>query len=393
MATTSNSLFHRPWFPGLVLLCATFVALIVANTGLSELYGSVLNTKLKVQFGDLGFGKPLILWINDGLMALFFLLVGLELKRECQTGHLKKLRDAMLPFIGAIGGMAIPALVYLTINYGDPVASKGWAIPAATDIAFALSALAVIGSGIPASLKIFLMALAIFDDIGAILIIALFYSSSLSMNMLYIAVGLMVILYVFNLMKVRNLAPYLFIGTLLWFAVLKSGVHATLAGVVLAFFIPSSRKEGKTHSPSDNLEHALHGFCMFIVLPIFALANAGLTFEGHALVESLLHPVPLGIALGLTVGKMVGIFGFICLGIFVFKLKLPRGANWGHILGVACLCGIGFTMSLFIGSLAFEQGGPAYDFDERLGILVGSLISAIMGIVILKITAKKSKQA
>lgn len=383
MHNNIHALIHREWFPGLILLLVTLAALLTANSSLAEAYHSSLDTKLRIQLGEATLAKPLILWINDGLMAFFFLLIGLELKRELLFGHLRSVRAVMLPLLGAVGGMAAPALVYLLINQGDPVAARGWAIPAATDIAFALAALAVLGSRIPSSLKVFLLALAIFDDIGAIIIIALFYTGGLSMEMAAVAGGFVALLLVMNRIGIRSLAPYLFVGALLWFAVLKSGVHATLAGVVLAFFIPSSQREGERKTPALTLEHGLHGFCMFLVLPLFAFANAGLAFRGNSLIESLTHPVPLGITLGLTVGKLIGILLCVGLGVRLFRLRLPTGSNWLHIAGVACLCGIGFTMSLFIGSLAFEEGGPAYDFDERLGILLGSTLSAVVGLAIL----------
>lgn len=385
MNITSARIFSREWFPGLVLLCATLAALVVANGPLATTYSSFLDTELRMQFGDLALYKPLILWINDGLMAIFFFLIGLELKREFQTGHLQSMRAVFLPLLGAVGGMLVPAVIYLFINRGDEVGARGWAIPAATDIAFALSALAVLGSRVPSSLKVFLLALAIFDDIGAIVIIALFYTSGLSIEMLVLASALIGVLILLNYFGIKSIPVYLFVGLIMWVAVLKSGVHATLAGVVLAFFIPSKSRDGKSASPSLLLEHSLHKFSQFVVLPIFAFANAGLTFKGQGILESLLHPVPLGIALGLTVGKFVGILFMVGLGVLVFRLGLPKDARWVHIAGVACLCGIGFTMSLFVGGLAFEEGGPAYGFDERLGILAGSLVSALMGMLILRL--------
>lgn len=382
-------MMSREWFPGLLLLGATLIALLVANSPFAGTYSAFLETDLKLVFGEYALAKPLILWINDGLMAFFFLLIGLELKREVQFGHLRSPKNVMLPLIGAVGGMAAPALVYMTINAGDPVAAKGWAIPAATDIAFALAAFAVLGSRVPQSLKIFLLALAIFDDVGAILIIALFYTSGLSFKMLLLAGGLIGLLFLLNRFQVRSLAPYLFFGAFLWLAVLKSGVHATLAGVVLALFIPGDRAEPE-HAPAAHLEHSLHGFCLFIVLPIFAFANAGLSFGGQSILASILHPVPLGIALGLPLGNLLGIMICVVIGVRVFGLSLPAGATWGQMAGVALLCGIGFTMSLFIGSLAFEQGGPAYDFDERLGILVGSFMSAVLGLSVLFVLARRT---
>jgi len=369
------------------LLAGTAGALVLANSAASGVYESLLSTSFSLKYGDLGLEKPLVLWINDGLMALFFLLIGLELKREVLTGHLREPKAVLLPLLGAVGGMAVPALIYTAVNFGDPQALRGWAIPAATDIAFALAALGILGSRVPSGLKIFLLSLAIFDDIGAIVVIAVFYTDTLSIQMLLSSGGLLIVLFLLNRMGVRGLATYLFVGAILWFVVLKSGVHATLAGVCLALFIPSRTKDGQT--PSNDLEHALHGFCMYVVLPTFALANAGLAFEGESLMESLSHTVPLGIALGLIFGNLTGILLMVFLGVNVFRLDLPAGATWLHMAGVAMLCGIGFTMSLFIGSLAFEQGGPAYGFDERLGILLGSAISATAGIITLYIASTR----
>lgn len=381
-STSDAHKHHAEWLPGAFLLAATGLALVLANSPARNVYETILNTKLTLEYGDKGIDKPLLLWINDGLMALFFLLIGLELKREFLFGHLRDRKAVLLPLLGAVGGMAFPAAIYAFVNWGDPVAIKGWAIPAATDIAFALAALGLFSGRLPSSLKIFLLSLAIFDDVGAIVIIALFYTDGLSPNMLFVGGGLLLILLVLNRAGVRSLVIYLFVGLVLWIAVLKSGVHATLAGVLLAFFIPAKPSRDDS-SPAVTLEEALHGFCLFVVLPLFALANAGLSFAGENLVESILHPVPLGITLGLPLGNLIGVVTMTFIGIRLFGLRLPEGSTWPQIAGVACFCGIGFTMSLFIGSLAFEQGGPMYDFDERLGILLGSVVSATAGILIL----------
>ena len=332
--------------------------------------------------GPLEVAKPLLLWINDGLMAIFFFLVGLELKREMMEGELSDPRNIMLPGIGAIGGMAVPALIYLYFNADDPQALSGWAIPSATDIAFALGVLSLLGKRVPTSIKVFLTSLAIFDDVGAVIIIAMFYTSKISFAAL-VAVSICIpILAIMNRLNVLSRAAYIFIGTIMWVATLKSGVHATLAGVVLAMFIPMRSHSNPNFSPVKDMEHDLHSAVAFFILPIFAFANAGISFAGMG-PEQLLHGVPLGIAAGLFIGKQVGIFGLCWLAIKLGLAKLPSGMNWLSLYGTSALCGIGFTMSLFIGSLAFEDSGVNVLFDERLGILIGSLASGIMGYAIL----------
>jgi NhaA family Na+:H+ antiporter len=318
-------------------------------------------------------------------MAVFFFLVGLELKRELIEGELADRRNIILPGIGAIGGMAIPAAVYIYFNYNDPIAMKGWAIPAATDIAFALGILSLLGSRVPTSLKIFLTSLAIFDDIGAILIIAFFYTAQISTLALIVVACCVPLLAIMNKRDVLSKSAYIFVGIVMWVAMLKSGVHATLAGVLLAMFIPISSKKSPQESPLKDLEHDLHSVVAFAILPIFAFANAGINLSGVGL-EQLSHGVPMGIALGLVVGKQVGIFGLCWMAIKLNLTSLPKGMSWASLYGTAALCGIGFTMSLFIGSLAFEETGVDKFFDERLGIIIGSLISGTIGYIILRVS-------
>ncbi len=375
---------------GLVLMGAAVMAMIVANSPLAGSYLQALNLPLQVSAGDFKIAKPLILWINDGLMAVFFLLVGLELKREIVEGHLSNLRSASLPAFAAVGGMAAPALIYAAFNWGDPVAMRGWAIPAATDIAFALGALSLLGSRAPVALKAFLLSLAIFDDLGAIIIIALFYTAELSTGALLTAAALILGLAALNRAGVRSPAAYILLGIPLWVATLKSGVHATLAGVILALFIPIRPPRGAAagdesdDSPLRHLEHALHPWVAFGVLPIFAFANAGVPVLGLA-PSDLLQPVPLGIMLGLVLGKAVGIMVMSVAAVRLAGAPLPEGASWRHVFGASLLAGIGFTMSLFIASLAFEDNVPFIGL-ERLGILVGSLFAGVVGFLVLRAT-------
>ncbi|MCM2680834.1 Na+/H+ antiporter NhaA [Echinimonas agarilytica] len=367
---------------GIVLVIATVLALIVANSPLAGMRELLLAMPLEMRIGELEIAKPLLLWINDGLMAIFFLHVGLELKREFLEGELNEPAKIVMPAMAAIGGIVVPSGIYAMMNWNDPSAIGGWAIPAATDIAFALGVLGLLGKRVPLSLKIFLLSLAILDDIGAILIIAFFYSGSLSTTAFVVAGIAIAMLFGCNRMKVMNSSVYLFIGFILWWAVLKSGVHATLAGVVLAFFIPMRDPKNPEYSPAKELEHNLHHTVAFIILPIFAFANAGLPLMGLTL-EQTLHPVPLGIMAGLLLGKPIGVFLFSWVSAKIGICELPKGVTWGQIFGASILCGIGFTMSLFIGSLAFEQGDIIYDFDERLGILIGSVLAAIGGYLVL----------
>ncbi|GLX84785.1 Na(+)/H(+) antiporter NhaA [Thalassotalea loyana] len=371
---------------GILLMFAAVLAMIIANSPLNIYYDLLLDVPVKVAVGNFEIAKPLLLWINDGLMAMFFLLVGLELKREFLEGDLSQPGQITLPAIGAVGGMVVPASIYALLNYQDPQAINGWAIPTATDIAFALGILSIIGSRVPLQLKVFLTSLAIFDDLGAIIVIALFYTEQLSITSLVIAAVVLVILFGMNKRGVTSTSPYLFFGVVLWVAVLKSGVHATLAGVALALFIPINGKQDEP-SPLKSLEHNLHEMVAFIILPIFAFANAGINLSGVGL-DAVLSPVPLGIILGLFVGKQIGVFGFCWVMIKLGFAKLPDAMNWRLLYGSSLLCGVGFTMSLFIGSLAFEQTGDNLIFQDRLGIIIGSLISGILGYLIIKSSVK-----
>lgn len=370
---------------GIVLMFTALAAMIVANSAWSGHYDALLDLTFAVTLGGVGLEKPLVLWINDGLMAIFFLLVGMELKREILEGHLSTLRQATLPAFAAVGGMLAPALCYAALNLGDPAAMKGWAIPTATDIAFALGILALLGPRVPAALKAFLLSIAIFDDLGAILVIALFYTADLSLFSLVFAALAIAGLAVLNRSGVTRPAAYFLLGIPLWVALLKSGVHATLAGVVLAMFIPLRQPEGQSgHGLLYHLEHALHPWVAFLVLPVFAFANAGVTLA-NVQVADMLHSVPVGIIIGLFVGKQIGILGMSWLAVRLGMAERPVGVSWLQIYGVSMICGVGFTMSLFIASLAFEQGGGAvYLGLERLGILVGSLISGAAGYLVLR---------
>jgi NhaA family Na+:H+ antiporter len=355
--------------------------MIVANSPLAPLYDSLIGLHVEVRAGNFQIAKPLLLWINDGLMAIFFFLIGLELKREILEGQLSSVKTIALPALGAFGGMVVPSAIYIALNQGSEFAFQGWAIPAATDIAFALAILAMLGNRVPLSLKVFLVSIAIFDDIGAIAIIALFYTSDLSLVALVTAAAALPLLWMLNRRGVLELTPYVLIGIVLWTAVLKSGVHATLAGLALAAFIPI-RDPASGRSPLHELEHDLHTAVAFGILPLFAFVNAGVSLTGVTL-DYLLHPVPLGIMAGLFVGKQVGVFGFCWLGVKLGVASLPGDLRWIHVYGMALLCGVGFTMSLFIASLAFETTGVNLLFDERLGIIVGSLVSGIFGYLVL----------
>lgn len=367
---------------GILIMAGTLLAMIAVNSPLKPLYDLLLNIPVEVRIAQLEVAKPLLMWINDGLMALFFFLVGLELKREILEGELSDPRQIALPGVAALGGMLVPSLIYIGLNWDDPMAMKGWAIPSATDIAFALGVLSLLGPRVPASLKLFLLTLAIIDDLGAILIIALFYSAELSTTALIFAGVTLLLLGLLNRRGILNLSPYLLLGLLLWLAVLKSGVHATLAGVLLAAFIPL-RVEGPERPPLRRLEHDLHGSVAFAILPLFAFANSGISFAGLTW-AGLLEPVPLGISLGLLLGKPLGVTAFAWVAVRLGLARLPEGIGWREILGVAVICGIGFTMSLFISSLAFEQGQTSMVVDDRLGILAGSTISAVIGYFLLR---------
>lgn len=372
-------------------MLSAVLALVFANTPLQSYYALLLDTPVEVRVGALEIAKPLLLWINDGLMAVFFFLIGLELKRELIEGELSDKKNIILPGVGAIGGMAVPALIYAYFNTDDATAMQGWAIPTATDIAFALGVLSLLGSRVPVSIKVFLTSLAIFDDIGAILIIAAFYTAQISLTSLIVAGICIPILALLNKRNPESTSLYLMVGAVMWVAMLKSGVHATLAGVVIAMFIPMKSKTNKHYSPLKSMERDLHSVVAFFVLPIFAFANAGINFTGVGL-EQVLHGVPLGIALGLFIGKQVGVFGFCWLAIKLGLTRLPNTMSWASLYGTAALCGIGFTMSLFIGSLAFEQTNVNLLFDDRLGIILGSAVSGIVGYIVLHLSLRDRHQ-
>jgi len=371
---------------GVVLMIAAIFAMIIANTPLSANYDLILGTYIKVGIGNFEIAKPAILWINDGLMAIFFFLVGLEIKREVLAGELSSFDKAILPIMAAIGGMAVPGIIFAIINWGTPENLNGWAIPTATDIAFALGILALIGSRAPISLKIFLLAIAIIDDLGAIVIIAIFYTSELSINALAISMLGFAAAVVLNRMGIQRTAPYLLVGIVMWVFVLKSGVHATLAGVLIAFTIPLKAKDGY-EALLYKMEHGLHPWVAFLILPVFAFANAGVNFTGIG-IDDLLQPLTLGIAVGLFLGKQIGVFLATWIGVKSGIARLPENVSWKHVYGVACLTGVGFTMSLFIGSLAFTTADVMN--AVRLGVVLGSVLSGIIGYLLLKSAAHHS---
>lgn len=366
---------------GIILFMAAVLGMTLDNSPLRWLYDALLTTTVAIQVGALEIHKPLLLWINDGFMAIFFLLVGLEIKREVLEGELSSFSQAALPGMAAIGGMLFPAGVYVALNLHSPETLRGWAIPAATDIAFALGVLALLGKRVPASLKIFLLALAIMDDLGAIVIIAIFYTADLSTTSLGLAaigIGMLIAL---NLFGVTRIAAYVVTGLFVWICVLKSGVHATLAGVAIAFAIPLRAQDEDGHSPLIHLEHTLHPWVSYGILPLFAFANAGVSLAGLSM-SSLLEPVPLGIAAGLFVGKQIGVFGMTFAAVKFGISSMPEGTTWPQFYGIALLTGIGFTMSLFIGTLAFED--PSYAPGVRMGVITGSILSAVAGYLILR---------
>jgi NhaA family Na+:H+ antiporter len=384
-----NEFLKKESAGGILLMIAAVVAIILANSPLEPLYRLLLSTAIEIRVGTLEIAKPLLLWINDGLMAVFFFLVGLELKRELIEGELSDYRNIVLPGIGAVGGMLVPAAIYAMFNSGDPVALKGWAIPAATDIAFALGILALIGDRVPLSIKVFLTSLAIFDDVGAILIIAFFYTAHISVEALLVAVACIAVLFTLNRRGVIVKSPYIVIGIVMWVATLKSGLHATLAGVCLALFIPF-RNDSSGASPLKEMEHDLHHVVAFFILPVFAFANAGIHLSGITAYQ-VFHDVPMGIAAGLFIGKQLGIFGLCFLAVKIGLANLPSGMSFLSLYGTATLCGVGFTMSLFIGSLAFEETGVNLLFDERLGIILGSIASGIVGYALLRLSFGSNK--
>lgn len=380
---SAASLFQHDAAGGIVLFLAAALALALDNSSLAWLSNALLDTPLSIRIGQLSIDKPLLLWINDGLMAIFFFLVGLEIKRELLVGELSTREQAILPLIAAIGGMVLPAAIYTAINVGNPAALHGWAIPAATDIAFAVGVLSLVGSRAPPALKVFLLALAIIDDLGAIIIIALFYTHQLSLYSLGLAALGIAVLWALNFRNVTSIAAYVLVGIFIWVCVLKSGVHATLAGVAVALAVPLYAPDGHD-SVLERLEHTLEPWVVFGVLPLFAFANAGVSLAGFS-PGKLLEPIPLGIALGLIIGKTVGIFGATWAAVRWGLSSRPEGATWMQVLGVSILGGIGFTMSLFIGMLAFPD--PAYAAALRLGVLTGSLICAVLGYLVLRFSS------
>ncbi|MFV0574516.1 MAG: Na+/H+ antiporter NhaA [Vibrio sp.] len=377
------SFFKMESASGIILVIAAILAMLVANSSFGDTYYHLLHLDV--------LGMSSSHWINDGLMAIFFMLIGLEVKRELLEGALRSKETAIFPAIAAVGGMLAPALVYLVFNATDPIAAGGWAIPAATDIAFALGIMALLGPRVPVSLKVFLLALAIIDDLGVVVIIALFYSSDLSHLALLIGFIATAVLFFLNMKDVTKRRWYLLVGFILWVSVLKSGVHATLAGVLIGFAIPLDGKDGEK-SPLKSMEHALHPYVSFIILPIFAFANAGISLKGVSF-DGLFSTVPLGIALGLLIGKPLGVFSFSWLSVKMGVAKLPEGINFKHIFAVSILCGIGFTMSIFISSLAFTNVDAAFDTYARLGILLGSTTAAILGYIALHTVLPKKAQA
>ena len=373
---------------GLVLLFAAIIALLISNSTLSTIYNDVLNTYFLLGFKNFGIKLSVLHWINDALMAIFFFLVSLEIKREFIQGELSNPKQALLPIIGAVGGMVVPALIYVAINYKDPVTLNGWAIPSATDIAFSLGVLSLLGKRVPVSLKVFLTALAIIDDLGAILIIAFFYSGEIQFVYLLLMLACIIILLLLNKFNIRSFIPYLLIGLFLWEFTHQSGIHATISGVILALTIPhKDNKKTHSHSLLLKLEHAISPYVAFGIMPVFAFANAGVSLEGLTF-ESLLNPVPLGILCGLFFGKQIGVFLFSYFSIKFKFAEMPNNANWTTLYGVGILTGIGFTMSLFVGNLAFVEA-PQHMDCVKIGVLLGSLLSTIFGYMLILLKSKK----
>ena len=375
---------------GIILMVVTLVALLFSNTFLSEFYNTFLHTKIEFRVGTLlEISKPLILWVNDGLMAIFFLMIGLEIKRELILGHLSKLSNITLPLVGAIGGMILPATIFVIFNYGNDFNLRGWAIPTATDIAFALGILSLLGKRVPTSLKIFLMALAIFDDLGAILIIAFFYTAELSIISFFLATICIAILFLLNRLKVPYLSIYSLVGFVLWICVLKTGVHATLTGIILAFTIPLNliNEKRRNISPVRTLEHYINSWVAYFILPIFTFVNAGIDLR-NIFFEQMNNSVSLGIIFGLFFGKQLGVFSFVYIAVKLNLTKLPIGVSWAEIYGISILTGVGFTMSLFIDSLAYVDSAIFF-YTDKLAILLGSFLSGVLGyFILLKINQK-----
>ena len=384
-----NDFFKFEAAGGILLVLAAALALILANSPLQGAYHGLLDLPLEVRVGELQIAKPLLLWINDGLMAVFFLLVALEIKREALIGQLSSRARLVLPLACAAGGVAVPAAIYVLFNHDDPVAMSGWAIPAATDIAFALGILSLLGSRVPLALKVLLSAIAVIDDLAAIVIIAMFYTVELSWLALGGAALSLALMVVLNLCGVRRIAAYVLLGIVMWIFVLKSGVHATLAGVATGLLIPLGDPDDPDDIPLETVEHALHPWVAYAILPLFAFANAGLSLAGVGWSDAL-QPVPLGIALGLLLGKPLGVLGFAALVLATGWARRPDDVSWSALVGMGLLCGIGFTMSLFIGSLAFAPGADAQE-ATRLGILLGSTLAAIVGVVWLHLTLPRHR--
>tara|TARA_Y100000994_G_scaffold105813_1_gene87243 strand:- start:563 stop:1729 length:1167 start_codon:yes stop_codon:yes gene_type:complete len=372
---------------GILLLLAAIAAIVVENSFLSDSYSKLLHSSISFKISNFAIDKDLHHWINDGLMAIFFLLVGLEIKRELIQGHLSTRQQFSLPAVAAIGGITVPAIIYISLNFGNDVTTNGWAIPTATDIAFALGVVTLLGDRVPISLKVTLVAIAIIDDLMAIIIIATFYTSDVSIYYLLLAAVATSVLFLLNKKQINKLSPYVILGILLWMFVLKSGIHASLAGVLLAQFIPLNSKDSSSHSPLQNLEHSIAPWVNFSILPIFAFANAGVSFSGMKL-NLLWDPVTLGIILGLFFGKQIGVMLFTYVGSLLKVCKLPSDISWAQYYGLSLVTGIGFTMSLFIGSLAFTD--PEYQTSVRLGVLIASLLAGILGYLTLRITTKSS---
>jgi NhaA family Na+:H+ antiporter len=381
MQKVISKIFTRELVGGLLLFTAAVLALLVANSPLVDAYGLLLSTNFGVTLGQRGLVKPVLLWINDGLMVIFFLMIALEVKRECLEGELSTPSQVALPAIGALGGMIVPALIYSYFNLGNPLYSHGWAIPTATDIAFVLGVLALLGPRVPPGLRMFLLSLAIFDDIGAILVIAFFYSHDLSVTMLVGSLVCLAILFAFNRLGVRKLTPYMLVGVVMWIFVLKSGVHATLTGVALGLMIPH-KGAGGANSPLKQLEYALHPYVVYMILPLFAFTNAGVTL-GNLTIDDFHNTVTYGVSLGLFLGKQLGIAAFVWVAIRLGFASLPRNTDWPMMYAGCILCGIGFTMSLFIASLSFVPGTMDNFAADRLGIFIGSFVSGVVGYIMI----------
>jgi len=389
---TFNSFFKLEAAGGILLLMAAVAAIILKNSPFGAGYGELLNIPVQIRIGMLNIDKPLFLWVNDGLMAIFFFMIGMEVKREILIGELSDVRQIILPGMAGLGGIVVPAFMYFLVNSDDELALQGWAIPTATDIAFALGILALVGK-VPIGLKLFLMTLAIIDDLGAIIIIALFYTTNLSVGSLLVALSAISCLVFLKLKGTMRITPYILVGIVLWVAVLKSGVHATLAGVILGLFIPVGPKEAAKEdgSPLETLLHDLHPWVAFGILPVFAFVNGGVALDGVSF-QSLFEPVPLGIMLGLIVGKQLGIFAIAWISIKSGIARLPDNVSMMQLYGAAILCGVGFTMSLFIGGLAYEEVGIGYDRPDRIGIIAGSIFCGILGFVVLKLSSDKNSR-